>query len=93
MKEGGRDMPDSRQKTEEFLQTLPKDQRAVYVYMRDEYERLAAAGKQTDMEEYDAYVEKKASEKFGITRQDAMNTYALTESQLRIFHNYRASDI
>ncbi|MFB4164915.1 hypothetical protein ACE1TI_14065 [Alteribacillus sp. JSM 102045] len=74
------------------LQSLPEFERDVYLFMEKEYELLKKAGEKYDEAKNDTFVEKKASEEFDISEEEAGNIYARAESQLRRHALYQASE-
>ncbi|MGY4689608.1 hypothetical protein [Salibacterium sp. K-3] len=76
---------------EQVIDSLPELERNVYTFMQDEYDKLEQAGEKHDVAANDTYVEKKASETFNISEEEAGTIYAKTESQLIRVRQDRAS--
>lgn len=76
---------------EQLIEKLPEQERDVYQFMQNEYDQLEQAGEKHDVAENDTFVEKKASEQFDITEEEAGNIYAKAESQISRFNKYGAS--
>ncbi|MFZ4450339.1 hypothetical protein [Salibacterium aidingense] len=76
---------------EQVMENLPDLDREVYLFMQEQYDELEEAGEKHDVAANDTFVEKKASEKFNISEEEAGNIYAKTESQLSRVQQKRAS--
>ncbi|RSL30168.1 hypothetical protein D7Z54_27125 [Salibacterium salarium] len=77
--------------SEQLIENLPHLEKEVYQFMQHEYAKLEEAGEKHDVAANDIFVEKKVSEKFNISEEEAGNIYAKVESQLSRFNEYRAS--
>lgn len=71
---------------EQLAEQMPEREVDIYVYMKKVYEDLAAAGEKYDEAKNDTFAEQKASERFGVTTEEAAQIYAKAESQVRRYH-------
>lgn len=75
--------------TENFINSLPDEEREVYKFMRAEYDKVTDEGDKYDVEKHDEIVANSASQKFNISIEQAGNIYVLVESKISDFHEER----
>ena len=73
----------------QLAEKMPEKEVDVYVYMKKVYADLEAAGEKYAEAEHVTFTEKKASEQFDISTEEAAQIYAKAESQISRYNLYR----
>ncbi|MEW5567368.1 hypothetical protein [Rossellomorea marisflavi] len=73
--------------TEQFIDTL--EHKELYRYMRDAYDEVTELGENYDPETHDEVVAERASQKYDVTAEQAMDIYTSVEMKIGDFHAKR----